>query len=330
MRRRNLLVVIGLGLACSSDPQMMVGGGADAGPDPDAALGGGLTFTIDWGPVTVPANTEDTRCVVKNLGNPGPAWIAALETHLTASHHLIVYRVPGMEAAMPDPYPCLPFLDTLDPESAGAPLMVSQIEDERLELHYVNYADTEITVDASATFVTLRPEEFQNEADFLFTGNPDIQLPQGVSSLGPTWFPLPDELEDVKIFGMTGHTHKWGTDVEVEHLMAKDGAAQMVYDFENWNWEEPPVARFEPALAMPAGAGFRFTCRWDNQSSGTVNFGESADDEMCFFWSYYYPSQGHKVCVHSDQYDDGEGEPGTDICCPGHPFCALIDDFLNM
>ena len=111
---------------------------------------------------------------------------------------------------------------------------------------------------------------------------------------------------------------------------AQDAAGQMIYDYENWNWEEPPVARFEPALAMPAGAGFRFTCRWDNQSGDTVRFGESADDEMCFFWSYYYPSQGHKVCVHSDQYDDGAGEPGTDICCPGHPFCALIDDFLNM
>jgi hypothetical protein len=349
MRRRNLLVVIwlGLGLACSSDP--VAGGGADAGPDPgsDAPLGGGLTFTIDWGPVTVPGNTEDTRCVLKKLGNSGAAWIGALETHLTASHHLIVYRVPGTEER-PDPYPCQPFLDTLDPESAGAPLMVSQIEEERLELpagvafgieadqlvrlelHYVNYTDAEITVEAAATFVTLRPEEFQHEADFLFTGNPDIQLPQGVSTLGPTWFPLPDALEDVKIFGMTGHTHKWGTDVQVEHLTAKGAAGQMIYDYENWNWEEPPVARFEPALDMPAGAGFRFTCRWDNQSGRTVNFGESADDEMCFFWSYYYPSQGHKVCVHSDQYDDGAGEPGTDICCPGHPYCALIDDFLNM
>jgi hypothetical protein len=342
--RRNLLFVLMFG--CSSDPVM--GGGADAGGDPasDAPLGGGQSFTVTWGPVTVPPSTEDTRCVEKKLGNLSSAWIGALDTHLTASHHLIVYRVPG-DVERPEPYACQPFFDTLEPESASAPLMISQVEDERLELpagvafgldanqlvrlelHYVNYGDTELTVDAAATFVTLEPAEFQYEANFLFTGNPDIDLPVGVSELGPTWFPLPSELSDVKVFGMTGHTHQWGTDVEVEHRATKTAAGQMIYDFETWNWEEPPVARFEPALEMPSGAGFRFTCRWNNESGGRVGFGESAEDEMCFFWSYYYPSQGHKVCVHSDQYDDGAGEPGTDICCPGHPYCALIDTFLG-
>jgi hypothetical protein len=28
-----------------------------------------------------------------------------------------------------------------------------------------------------------------------------------------------------------------------------------------------------------------------------VKFGESFNDEMCFLWQYYYPSQGFQLCV---------------------------------
>ena len=36
-----------------------------------------------------------------------------------------------------------------------------------------------------------------------------------------------------------------------------------------------------------------------------MTFGESATQEMCFFWTYYYPSQGSYLCVHSDQVAGG-------------------------
>ena len=63
----------------------------------------------------------------------------------------------------------------------------------------------------------------------------------------------------------------------------------------------------------------RFSCQYDNKSSQSVGFGESANDEMCFFWAYYYPSQGSKVCFHTDQIAGG-----IDMCCPGGLFCDQI------
>jgi hypothetical protein len=71
---------------------------------------------------------------------------------------------------------------------------------------------------------------------------------------------------------------------------------------------------------VPPGGGFDFTCTWYNNTSATVKFGESATNEMCFFWAYYYPSQGAHVCVHSDQY-------GVDICCPeaGATLCNMLN-----
>jgi len=50
-------------------------------------------------------------------------------------------------------------------------------------------------------------------------------------------------------------------------------------------------------------------------------FGESANNEMCFFWAYYWPSQGSKVCFHTEQYG------GHDLCCPGDSLCSLASNF---
>jgi hypothetical protein len=41
---------------------------------------------------------------------------------------------------------------------------------------------------------------------------------------------------------------------------------------------------------------------------------------MCFFWAYYYPSTGSRVCMHTDKY-----QGGIDICCPGP---SLICDVI--
>jgi hypothetical protein len=45
---------------------------------------------------------------------------------------------------------------------------------------------------------------------------------------------------------------------------------------------------------------------------------------MCFFWAYYYPSRGAKVCVHTDQYG------GQNLCCPdaGAQLCNIIAGML--
>jgi hypothetical protein len=72
-----------------------------------------------------------------------------------------------------------------------------------------------------------------------------------------------------------------------------------------------------PEFSIEANGGFRFSCSWDNKSASSVKFGESANDEMCFFWAYYYPSKGAHVCAHSEQAP----QFGTDLCCPGSPLC---------
>jgi hypothetical protein len=312
-----------------------------AGPPEGSGGGGGApstpTFTVTFDPITVTPGHEDTQCVTKRLGNDTPIIVDQIHNVLpTGSHHLIVYRTADTEER-PEPYSCQPFADTLDP-TKGSPLMVTQKHDElltlphgvgfslaanvmvRLEMHFINTQPSDIQVSASSTFITMPEGEFQNEADFLFLGNPDINIPANSSAtLGPTFLSLPAELGGANFFGVTGHTHQYGTNVTVATAASEAGPDTMLYDVPDWKWDEPATVYLDPAIQLPEGGGFRFTCTWENTSGDPVGFGESANQEMCFFWAYYYPSQGAFVCAHTDQIGTG-----LDLCCPGNALCDLL------
>jgi hypothetical protein len=320
------------------------GSSAPGGSGPDGNPGGQV-YRLVWGPVEVGPFQEDTRCLTVPLGNDIPVKIDRIRNTLGASsHHFIVYRVNDGDIGA-TPTPCVPFVDTLDP-TAGAPLMITQRAEEtlalpegvafalaadqlvRLEVHYVNPTPTPITVEAVTELHAMPDAEFRHEADFLFIGNPDIQLPSrpDVQQLGPTWFPVRSSLDGVEVFAITGHTHKLGVDVEVEVASGSDQPGTKVYDPVSFSWSEPETIFHDPPFTIPSGGGFRFTCQWINETGRFVDFGESADDEMCFFWAYYYPSRGSKVCVHSELYTQ---EP-IDICCPDDEIlCALINEYLG-
>jgi hypothetical protein len=190
----------------------------------------------------------------------------------------------------------------------------------RLEVHYLNTSAGDIQVGATSTFHVMPEEEFTDAADFLFLGNPDIDIaPNSSFTLGPTFLPLPADLDGSKFFGITGHTHQWGTNVRVGVVPTEDGAETPVYDVPGWQWDEPATVYHDPPFSLPEGGGFRFTCEYQNMSSQAVGFGESANAEMCFFWAYYYPSKGAFVCAHTDQVPGG-----YDICCPGNAACGQI------
>jgi hypothetical protein len=292
---------------------------------------------VTFGPVKVSPGQENTQCVTLRLGNPAAFHVGHIHNELTeGSHHLIVYRTNDTEEKT-TPYDCQPFVDALNP-AKGSPLMITQKKDEvlsfpkgvavsldpdqmiRLEMHYINPTDADIEVKATSTFVSLPDAEFKDEAGFLFLGDPDITLePHSSSTLGPVFLKLPSKVDGVNFFGITGHTHQFGTKVTVAAADSKSGPDKTVYDVPGWSWSEPATVYADPPFTLPPGGGFRFSCSYNNTSDQKVKFGESANDEMCFFWAYYYPSKGAFVCAHTDQVPGG-----FDLCCPGPALCDKI------
>lgn len=337
--------LIWLPIACVLGAAAACGGGDDGSGPADANFVTG-TYTVTWGPYVAQPGEEGTKCVDLTLKNPGPIHVHEIHNNLgEASHHFIVYRKAAAPEA-PTPTDCVPFVGTLNPTN-GAPLMITQKTDEtltlppgvaftleqdqlvRLEMHYLNTGDTPITIMATAEFRTTL--EFEHEADFLFAGTPDIDLPSSPSTqtVGPVFLPFVPSLAGSNVFAITGHTHNYGTAVRVANATSAADPGVEIYNPPTFNWDEPETTRLDPPVQLPTGeGGFRFSCDYVNDSGQRVGFGENADDEMCFFWLYYYPSKGAKICFHTDQ------QGGHDVCCPADEnsddavICALIQNGL--
>ena len=335
-----LFVACGNGSVSSSGS----GSGSDGGGGNGGDGGGGPpppgSFSITFGPEPAPATEEHTKCVVKRLGNPNKMHVGSVHNVLSlGSHHLIVYRTNDT-VEQTTPFDCKPFTDTLDP-TKGSTLMISQKRDDtlqlpdgvgytldanqmiRLEMHYINAGSKDIVVQSTSTFIPIADAAFKFEADFLFIGTPDINIqPLSKLTVGPMFIQLPSAYDGVNFFALTGHEHQFGTNVAVSTATSAADPGTPVYDVPGWLWSEPKTVVASPPFQVAAGGGFKFTCSWNNTSNAAVGFGESANNEMCFFWAYYYPSQGGaRVCVHTNQIPGG-----ADACCPG---TSVVCNFLK-
>jgi hypothetical protein len=348
--RRSLIALSCLLVACG-------GGGGNSGDDTsqidakdyqDAPPLTGDQYTLDFGPITVPgggvADSEDTKCIWVRLNNASAIKVHQLHNVLSAgSHHMIIYKDDMDTTEQTTPVPCQPFTGALNTTGMIAPIMITQKADDaltlpegvaytldanqmiKIEMHYINATDGDIDVHAAVEFYSADPATIQNEADILFIGSPDIDIPAGESQTLEQFFTVPSylDLSTSNIFAITGHTHQLGTDMQVRVGPSKDGPMTSVYAPTPFSWSEPETTVHSPPFSVPTGGGFEFECSYQNTTQQNVGFGESANDEMCFFWAYYYPSQGSKVCVHTEQYG---GANGLNVCCPGDSLCSLIED----
>ena len=324
--------------ACSSTNKSPGAGGGDAGGD-DAGMpagdGGVESFTVTFGPIQVPPSTENTQCITVRLGNPTPIHVGQIHDLLgDSSHHMILYKVSDT-TEQKTPIDCRPFTDTLNP-AKGNPLIISQKKDDtlalpqgvaytldanqmvRLEMHYINATTSTVTLETSSTLTTLPDSEYKNDASFVFVGDLDISLPpMSNATLGPIFFPMPSQFANANFFAITGHEHQLGTKVQVWSAQNANDTGKLEYT--STMWSDPVTTHYDPPLQFPNGSGFKYQCDWYNGTTSTVTFGESANDEMCFFWAYYWPSQGAQVCFHTANYG------GVDVCCPGSSqLCASL------
>jgi len=337
MRRLAFAMCFAVGLGCGHD-------GPSGPTGPDAAEFNGEKLTLSWGPVTVPAHVEGTQCVTLRLGNAAPVMVHQLHNKLgDGSHHLIVYKDDHDTDEVTTPTNCNPFTGAANATGMVAPMMITQKKDDllrlpvgvayslganqmiRIEQHYINTTDAPIQATATVEFDIAADGSVTDEADILFIGSPDIAIDGNGSQTLHEFF-RPDianlDLSTAKFFAITGHEHHYGTGVQVQVGESAQGPMTPVYDPKPFSWSEPETTRFDPPFTVPDGGGFDFTCSYQNTDSAPVGFGESANDEMCFFWAYYYPSKGSHLCVHTNYMG-----LNVDICCPeaGSSLCDRLN-----
>ena len=320
------------------------GGGDDqTSPDGPPAITGDK-YSLSWGPVLVPAGQENTQCIVVQLSNTAAIKVHQIHNQLgDGSHHVIVYKDDDPAAVVnTTPTNCQPFAGALNLSGMIAPIMITQKKDDlltlpdgvaytlapqqmmRIEMHYINTTDADIMAQETSDFYAADPATIQNEASILFIGSPDINIPASQTATVHQYF-APSranlDLSTAQFFAITGHTHHLGTNVTVATKPTSGGASTMVYQPNPFVWSEPETVTHQPEFMVPTGGGFDFECDYNNTTTAPVKFGESANNEMCFFWAYYFPSKGSHVCVHSDSYGN------VDICCPdaGPTLCNRLN-----
>lgn len=164
-----------------------------------------------------------------------------------------------------------------------------------LQLHLQNAGDTSLTIRAGVN-LTYAPDDQTASlipAGIFALGTFDIAIPPGAVDHTQS---IPCAVNrEMNVFAVLPHMHKLGTKISLGH--ADDDVTPLtdIYTLDPWDFNKQPIVpetyRFDP------GHQIGVTCHWDNPGATEVDFGESSDNEMCFFVLFYYPYTGLDGCV---------------------------------
>ena len=281
-----------------------------------------------------PPGGEDTFCIHRRLDNAEAGYVRNIRGTLgEGSHHLIAYVSDEVEEQL-TPEPCGGFSGILvfdeggvpGLDSANVPIFIAQqpyvelkmptddghpvafrIEAQqmlRFELHWFNTTSEARDVQGKLELDLVSEADAQDagviESSFGFWGTMDIDIAPHAEATTPLLFQ--SALSGTKTFAVTTHQHHLGTRMRIWHDDAPDNAGQLGAGArllaDSNTWAEPPLEMLDPPLAFGDGQGLAYQCEWNNTTDETIGFGEGFNDEMCFLWSYYYPSDGFDICVH--------------------------------
>ena len=324
----SLVLACSLAVGCTTDPAPAdtggsggeggAGGGGGSGGATGSTTGstgtgsttgvepGLTTLKAEAALVTIASGDEAVKCITVGLGNKDPVMVRKFRTSLNqGSHHMIVYKSDQPPSA--EPFPCMSFGVqggsaifiaqqaeselALPTDESGVPvaLELGANQSLTLEIHYINATAEPIDVIGTVELDVLPASTNVIKSGFVFQGA--LNIPE-IPAFGEadTGILFQDGIPGTKVFALTTHQHHLGTRMQVWLADTPGDLSTPIAD--STSWSDPPLELFDPPLDLPANAnkGFAYRCEWKNTTSSPVYGGLSANDEMCFFWSYYYPS----------------------------------------
>ncbi len=275
---------------------------------------GVTTYTTGMGPISLAPGVEEVNCITIPLGNTEGGFVRSFRAQLSeGSHHMIVYTTSATTPA-PTPTPCQSLGGIL---SGQHPIFIAQQATAQLdfptdqngvpvgyqiaanqmvtvEFHTINTTQAPLMVTGTAYIDTVPLSTNVTLSDIAFWGTEAIKIPPLSSWSTPVNFQA--ALPGTNSFALTTHQHHLGVQMQVWYGASGDTSDRVA---NGTNWANPPLVLLDPPLTYAAGSGLglSYECTWDNTTAAEVDFGEGYNDEMCFLWHYYYPSQGFQLCT---------------------------------
>lgn len=288
-------------------------GGEKAFPDgPPPAPAPGEGFQIKMGPFYLAPSGEVEYFLKYELALPNDVEVNRLDLKMSGySHHLIVYNfVNGGDAAIP---PGLRLdanhndinlvaavqseTDLKLPETTAFKWSKNIVLD--LNSHYINYsAAVPYQCEAYVNVYTQPSGTATQEmfADLLV--NPFIPIPNNGNVITHTKAEFQFGADSVYIWGLMGHTHKYGRSYKAWKRLPNGQKGELIYDAscplgipgcpaQYFDYRHIPIRYWEPLLPVKWGNGIIHEAQWVNDGPAVVNFGPTSDDEMMVLIAFY-------------------------------------------
>lgn len=175
------------------------------------------------------------------------------------------------------------------PDNTAAQLPVSSLY--MIELHFVNVSDEPVEVESYLNAYTIPGDTVEQTIYGNVNRDVDIAVPAGAEDY-VEWTRCVFN-QDADVIFLSGHTHELATLFTIRHFDGEN-VGDVVY--ENDDWHAPPVLRLDPPLAMKAGEGFEYACRYASRRDTETTWGFTATDEMCQFGYVFVPGNTDISC----------------------------------
>ena len=170
----------------------------------------------------------------------------------------------------------------------GVVMKVSAGDQLVLQLHLLNASQSALSSMAAVDVQTLDPSLVKNEAEMILAGPVQFMIPPGNNQMINGKCTMNGATNYYAVFP---HMHQLGTHITVNAVVG--GASQLIYDGA-WDFNNQLFKSFTP-IPMAQGEPITVNCTYNNTTGGTVSFGTSTTDEMCFAISYRYPKLPAKL-----------------------------------
>jgi hypothetical protein len=284
------------------------GGAATGGDGPYIPPPGALpdiTYTMES---TVAPGGEALMCIyVAMPTNRGVIAVPSAESQFTpGSHHLLAYRtdltsIPvGTTTA---PFPCADgawmvhergsYYEAQTPMSRrdlppGVAHRFQPGEVVVIQTHYLNPATDPLDAHAQLTLHTVDVSTVPQEAGSIMFTNVNISVPPGGTARSTMSCTLPSDFNPALLWS---HMHKQG----VNFIATTDDPTAVatlgtLYHEMDWDEPHPRSYPYSPPATLHAGTHITFSCDYNNPTSRTLTFGQSAEtNEMCILHGMYWP-----------------------------------------
>jgi len=191
-----------------------------------------------------------------------------------------------------------------------------------LNSHYANYSNDTIIGEIYNNFYFSNPDEIEREAEILQLSHLDIELPPHEETTLNALFWVDEEFgEKINVFQLFTHAHKHNLNFKIFKVNQNDdNYRELIYV--SYDWEHPPVMRFDPPMTFENEDGFELEATYYNDTDEEINFGLLSTDEMMILFGLFYTGEQLNL-DHSNATIPNEYELYPNYPNPFNPFTTI-------